>query len=280
MNIHRSDAIEAAKRAVDFMRAHSIEVAADPESASLVGIDLVTNDRFADADLVISFGGDGTLIRASQLCSEQGTPILGVYYGRFGFVTQCDGPELGACLSAFLDGQCLIEPRMMIQAELLRQGNTVATVHSLNEVILQRSVTVRMLMFEVSVDELALTTYPADGVMVSTPTGSTGYNLSAGGPILDPSLNCLALTALAPHTLSARPLVLSSNSVIRFKVTLEGDAVLSADGVTRLHLLTGDEVVVRKSERVTNLVCLEKRDFLRKLNERLFYGQNLLGAKN
>lgn len=135
-------------------------------------------------------------------------------------------------------------------------------------------------MFEVSVDELALTTYPADGVMVSTPTGSTGYNLSAGGPILDPSLNCLALTALAPHTLSARPLVLSSNSVIRFKVTLEGDAVLSADGVTRLHLLTGDEVVVRKSERVTNLVCLEKRDFLRKLNERLFYGQNLLGAKN
>ena len=261
------------------MRSHLVEVFADRESAEAVGLAPVPNEAFAEADLVVSFGGDGTLIRAAHLCSDRGTPILGVYYGRFGFVTQCDGPELGACLSAFVDGQHVIEPRMMIQADLSRQGKTVTTVHALNEVILQRSVTVRMLTFEVAVDGLDLTTYPADGVMVSTPTGSTGYNLSAGGPILDPKLQCLGLTALAPHTLSARPLVLSAESVIRFRITVEGDAVLSADGVTRLHLLSGDEVVVKRSPRLTNLVSLDKHDFLVKLNERLFYGQNLLGRR-
>lgn len=279
VNIHRPDAIAAAKVAVDWMRSHLVEVFADRESAEAVGLAPVPNEAFAEADLVVSFGGDGTLIRAAHLCSDRGTPILGVYYGRFGFVTQCDGPELGACLSAFVDGQHVIEPRMMIQADLSRQGKTVTTVHALNEVILQRSVTVRMLTFEVAVDGLDLTTYPADGVMVSTPTGSTGYNLSAGGPILDPKLQCLGLTALAPHTLSARPLVLSAESVIRFRITVEGDAVLSADGVTRLHLLSGDEVVVKRSPRLTNLVSLDKHDFLVKLNERLFYGQNLLGRR-
>lgn len=279
VNIHRPDAIAAAKAAVDWMRSHLVEVFADRESAEAVGLAPVPNEAFAEADLVVSFGGDGTLIRAAHLCSDRGTPILGVYYGRFGFVTQCDGPELGACLSAFVDGQHVIEPRMMIQADLSRQGKTVTTVHALNEVILQRSVTVRMLTFEVAVDGLDLTTYPADGVMVSTPTGSTGYNLSAGGPILDPKLQCLGLTALAPHTLSARPLVLSAESVIRFRITVEGDAVLSADGVSRLHLLSGDEVVVKRSPRLTNLVSLDKHDFLVKLNERLFYGQNLLGRR-
>lgn len=279
VNIHRADAVEAAASAVEWMRSHDITPGADPDSAPLIGVESIPLKEISHADLVISFGGDGTLIRAAHLCSERGTPILGVYYGRFGFVTQCQGFELGACLSAFMDGRCRIESRMMLQTDLLRGGQVVASVHSLNETVLQRAVTVRMLTFTVVVDGHTLTTYPADGVMVSTATGSTGYNLSAGGPIMDPRINAMVVTALAPHTLSARPLVLAPTSEIRFMVSSEGEAVLSSDGVTRLHVLHGDEVRVRRSERVTNLVSVEKDDFLIKLGERLFWSQSILGGK-
>jgi NAD+ kinase len=239
----------------------------------------VLDHHFADCDLVVTFGGDGTLIRAAHLCSEKSTPILGVYYGRFGFVTQCRGSELGACLSDFFDGKVDFEERLMLQTELFRSGQSVATLHALNEVVVQRAVTVRMLTFEVNVNGHRLTSYPADGVMVSTATGSTAYNLSAGGPIVDPSVKALMLTALAPHTLSARALILSPDSEILLRLQSEGDAVLSADGQTRLHLLSGDEVVIKRSPRVTRLMCVEKDDFLIKLSERLFWSQSIHGER-
>jgi NAD+ kinase len=166
---------------------------------------------------------------------------------------------------------------MMLQAELLRSNQVVTTIHAVNEAILQRSVTARMMTFHVSIDGHVLTSYPADGIIVSTPTGSTAYNLSVGGPIVDPRVKGLVLTALAPHTLSARPLVLAEHSEIQLTVRSEGDAVLSADGQTRLHILSGDVIRVKKSPRVTNLVTVEPDDFLIKLGRRLFWSQSLFG---
>jgi NAD+ kinase len=115
--------------------------------------------------------------------------------------------------------------------------------------------------------------------MVVTPTGSTAYNLSAGGPILDPKVQAMVLTAIAPHTLSARPLVLSPDSEIRLEVTADGEAVLSADAQTRLHLLSNDEIRVTKSPRVTNLLSVDKNDFLNKLAERLLWSQSIFGER-
>jgi NAD+ kinase len=225
----------------------------------------------------MAFGGDGTIIRAAHICSALGTPILGVHFGRFGFVTQCAPDEIGLALSAFLDKEHRVEKRMMIQTDLIRGEKTVATVHSLNESVLQRTVTDRMLTFDVVVNDLLLTSYPADGVMVSTPTGSTGYNLSAGGPVVDPNLEAMVVVAIAPHTLSARPLVLGANSRITLRLDAGGDAVLSADGQARLHLLPGDEVQICRSERTTNLVTIQNEDFLHKLRNRLFWSQSILG---
>jgi NAD+ kinase len=136
-----------------------------------------------------------------------------------------------------------------------------------------------MMTFRVEVDGNRLTSYPADGVMVVTPTGSTAYNLSAGGPILDPKVQAMVLTAIAPHTLSARPLVLSPDSEIRLEVTADGEAVLSADAQTRLHLLSNDEIRVTKSPRVTNLLSVDKNDFLNKLAERLLWSQSIFGER-
>jgi NAD+ kinase len=156
----------------------------------------------------------------------------------------------------------------------------VATLHAVNEAIVQRSVHVRMMSFCVAIDGHFLTSYPADGLIVSTPTGSTAYNLSVGGPIIDPNVQALTLSALAPHTLSARTLILRPDSQIDLQIDGEGDAILSADGQTRLHVLPGDTVRIGKSSRVTNLVSVEPNDFLIKLHKRLFWSQNMLGEAN
>lgn len=279
VNYQRADALAAATEVANDLKKKHVQVAADPESAKRLGLDPVEDSAIAEADTVITFGGDGTLIRAANLCSEKGTPILGVYYGRFGFVTQCQGMELSDCLEAVIAGEAAVEERMMLQTELLRAGKPVTTLHCLNETVLQREVTSRMMIFEVHVDGNALTRYPADGVMVSTPTGSTGYNLSAGGPIVDPRVQGLVLTAIAPHTLSSRPMVLRPDSVVEFSLITEGDAVLSTDGHVRLHLLTGDVVRMRRSPRVTRLVSIGKDDFLAKLAERMFWSQRLAGDR-
>jgi NAD+ kinase len=255
-----------------------IDVAVEPETGRHLDLPVVHPELFGEAGLVVAFGGDGTLIRASQLCSESGAPILGVYYGRFGFVTQCTGLGLFDCLERLINGDIKIESRLMLQAMLIRGGHVVATLHALNETVLQRAISARMMTFRVTVDGFPLTTYPADGVIVSTPTGSTAYNLSVGGPIVDPTIQAIILSAIAPHTLSSRTLVLRPDSEVHLTVVSgDGEAVLSADGQIRLHVLEGDEVRICKSPRVTNLVIVEQDDFLMKLGQRLLWSKGLFG---
>ncbi|ARU40507.1 hypothetical protein CCB80_04870 [Armatimonadetes bacterium Uphvl-Ar1] len=274
VNLFRPDAVQAAKEALDGLRASSVTFGADRDSAAALGVEAVAPEELGKADLMVSFGGDGTLIRAAHLCSESGTPILGVYFGRFGFVTQCMPSEVGAALSSFIDGQAEIDERIMVQTELIRNERSVATLHSLNEAVVQRSATTRILTFDVKVDGTRMSRYPADGVMVSTPTGSTAYSLSAGGPIVDPGVNALLITAIMPHTLSARPLVVRSEAVIDIQIETRGDAVLSCDGQSRLHLLSGDSVRITKSPRVTRLVSVDSQDFLSKLANRFQWSKS------
>jgi len=268
--------MDAALKTAKWMSEKNIEIAVEPETRRLIDLPVVSAEEFADADLVVAFGGDGTLIRAAHLCSIKGTPILGVYYGRFGFVTQCAPECLFDCLEQIIAGSYEVESRMMLEASLVRAGQPIATIHALNEAVLQRSVSARMMSFRVDVDGREMTTYPADGVIVCTPTGSTAYNLSAGGPIVDPNLQALIVTAIAPHILHSRPLVLRPDSEVVINMQVEaGDSVLSADGQTRLHILDGDSVLIRRSERLTNLVVVDKQDFLIKLNRRLFSHRGL-----
>jgi len=276
-NIHRKDALSAAADARNWLQSANHEVFLEAETARSLKLEGVRETGFGSADLIISLGGDGTLIRAAHLCADTATPILGVYFGRLGFVTQATLDGLKSAVEEFAAGRARIEPRLMLQAELIRGERTVATLHALNEITLQRDVTARMMTFRVWIDDHLLTSYPADGVLVATPTGSTAYNLSAGGPILDPNVQALVLTAIAPHTLSSRPLVVRPESVIRLRVTSHGDAVLSADAHTRLHILAQDEVRVTKSTRVTNLVTVDQSDFLVKLGRRLLWSKGMLG---
>jgi NAD+ kinase len=274
-NIHREDALIAAREVVKWLSDNGVELAADHESAPLLGVPAAKAQCLGKADLLLSYGGDGTLIRASDLGSTHDTPVLGVAYGTFGFVTQCKGEDVQGVLERFIAGDRPYEERMMIQADLVRDGASVITVHALNEVTVQRSVKTKMMVFRVSVDGIKLTSYPADGVLVATPTGSTGYNLSAGGPIVDPQLSAMVLTAIAPHTLSSRPLVLCPESVVDLALVSEGEAVVSVDGQLKLHVLNGDHIEVRRSPRVTRFLSVVKSDFAKKLNALLFWSQSV-----
>lgn len=268
-NLYRPDAVEAARRAADWLKERGHEAIADRESGPALGLESRPGEDLASSDLMVCFGGDGTLLRAANIVGPTGIPILGVYYGQFGFVTQCRPDDVVPALEEFLAGKSQIEDRMMVRTELIRSGRTVTDLHSLNEAVVQRSPTSRMLTFDVSINDTLVARYPADGVLVATPTGSTAYSLSAGGPIIEPSLAAILVTAVMPHTLSSRPLVLPADSRVEIRIETRGDAVLSCDGHSRLHLLSGDTVQVTRSERVTRLIKVGQIDFLEKLSRGL-----------
>ena len=272
VNLQREDAVEAALATAKWLGEIGADYAFDHESADALDQPATSDEELCDCDLVVTFGGDGTLIRASRYCSNEVTPILGVYFGRFGFVTQCDPAEVRNAIRLFLEGESEFDDRMMLKGELIRNDENVATIHALNEVAVQRSIATRMTTFTVRIDSEEVTSYPADGILVATPTGSTAYSLSAGGPIVDPHVQAMVLTPITPHSLGARPLVLSPESRVELGVEVRGDAVISADGQTRLNMLTGDVVVVTRSERVTRLVQVDRTDFLTKLRTRLLWG--------
>jgi NAD+ kinase len=276
VNTHRPDAIDAAREVARSLADRGVAAVTGVECGPLLDVPEVPLDDLARSDLVVTFGGDGMLIYAAHLCSATGAPILGVHYGRFGFVTQCAPEEAAPALRKFLEGRASYDRRMMVKTDIVRQGKVVATLHSLNEAVVQRAATTRMLTFDVTVDGQRLTRYPADGVMVATPTGSTAYNLSAGGPILDPSMQAMLLTAITPHTLSARPLVLRPEAEVVIAMETRGDAVLSCDGQSRLQLLSGDSVRIVRSERETCLVMVDEHDFLAKLRDRLLWSRGVV----
>lgn len=276
VNLFRKDAIEAARAALRVVQSHGGEAYGDHETAPAVGIKPVVPEMFGKCDLVVAIGGDGTLIRAAYLVGEDCPPIMGVHYGRFGFVTQIRPDDANGVLKQFLKGESSVEERMMVRTELIRGDDIVAEIHSLNETVIQRSSTSRMLTFDVFVDGTQLSRYPADGIMVATPTGSTAYNLSAGGPVVDPRMDALILTAIMPHTLSARSLILMADTTVEIKVESRSEAVLSGDGHSRLHLLSGDFARITRSDRRTKLVQSCQGDFFGKLSERLQWSQGAI----
>ncbi len=273
VNTYRPEAVAAAQKVAAVLRHRAVSTAAETDIAEQLGVEALPADELAGADLLVSFGGDGTLIRAAHLCSATRTPILGVHFGRFGFVTQCSPGGVERALERFLDGKARFEDRMMLQTEVLRGDEVAVTIHSLNESALQRSATTRMTTYGVTVNGVLVARYPADGILVSTPTGSTAYSLSAGGPVLDPKVQAMVLIAMMPHTLSARPFVLGPDSEVVLSAEDSSDVVLSADGHTRIHLATGDRVRLRRSPRVTRLVTVDESDFLRKLTSRLLWSR-------
>lgn len=218
-----------------------------------------------ETECVITLGGDGTLIRAARDLAGSGLPIIGINLGGLGYLTQigCEG-DPKELLDALLNDQYVIEERMMLKGSVFHNGEKIAEDVALNDIVLTREGEFRVLKFELYVDNQFLTQYGADGMIVATPTGSTAYNLSAGGPIAQPDGELLILTPVCPHTMTSRTVVLGPDRRVKIKIPQNsfGSRIVSFDGDTKVNLEPGDYYEIEKSDMVTKVVKLDHRSFL------------------
>ena len=237
------------------------------------GSEYATADVAAGADVLLSFGGDGTLLRTAH--RADGTPILGVNIGRLGFLTKAEVSEVEGAIEAVEAGASGVEERMTLAVEV--EGAAIGEVPTwaLNDVVIDKSGTTSMIQVEATVDGTHLNTYWADGLVVATPTGSTAYALSVGGPILVPGTNVVAVAPIAPHTLTARPIVLPCDAELVLRVETRGHPfAFAVDGVSTLLDGGGGVVVrVRRADHVVRLVTLPDRDYFSTIREKLSWGQ-------
>ena len=227
----------------------------------------------ADVDLLVVLGGDGTLLYAARTLGRNGVPILGVNMGGLGFMTELSLNEFRPALEKVLQGDFRAEPRMMLSITVERNGKPVTEHTVLNDAVINRGVLARILELDVTVDDTSLTLYRADGLIISTPTGSTAYNLAAGGPIVHPTHESMILTPICPFTLTNRPLLLPSTSVITVAVgSGASDVFLSSDGQVNCPLAPGDKIHVRRSESTISLVKNPYKNYFEILRTKLGWG--------
>ncbi len=244
------------------------------EAAPLAGRTGVPDEDIATgADVIVVLGGDGTMLRGARIAALRGTPLLGVNLGGLGFITEFGRDELRDCMGRVLSGECTLEERMMLDAALTRDGSVIDSSTVLNDVVINKGALARMIDLRCAVDGSFVTVYKADGLIVATPTGSTGYTLSAGGPILYPATRATVLTPICPHTLTNRPIVLSEDAEVAITLSAASDdVVLTLDGQRGLPLMKNDTVTVRKSLHVTRLLMPTGRDYFHVLREKLRWG--------
>ncbi|MGH8597406.1 MAG: NAD(+) kinase [Gammaproteobacteria bacterium] len=233
------------------------------------------NEVVRDRDLVIAVGGDGTLLRAAQLAFPRNVPLLGVNLGRLGFLADLSPHEVAGELAAILNGAYATEERFVLRCEIWRGGGVIATGHALNDVVIQRWNTTRLITLHTYVDERFVHSQRSDGMIVSTPTGSTAYALSGGGPIVYPALAAIVLVPVCPHTLTNRPIVLANT--VRIEIELASDhpneSRVTCDGNALPGVNAGDLIRITKHDQVVHLIHPAGHDHFAVLRAKLQWGQ-------
>jgi len=254
-------------------------VAWDDLSGIIPECELCSLEEIGDnVDLVIALGGDGTLLTAARGVGDKMTPIVGVNVGSLGFLTEIVADEMGEALEEIIEGKYEWEDRMNIQAEVKREGRAVGKFTGLNDIVINKGALSRVMELTMWADDHYLAVYTSDGLIVSTPTGSTAYSLSAGGPIVNPQMEALIATPICPHTLGVRPMILAPDQTFAVEIwggdSLHGkpEIKLTVDGQIGFDLASSDRIEFTKSERKTRLVLSGKRSFYEVLKQKLRWG--------
>ena len=228
----------------------------------------------ATADLILVLGGDGTMIATSRMMGDTEVPVLGVNYGGLGYLAEFRIEELYAALESILDGNYRLDKRVMLSVELVRGDESVTRNRVLNDVVINKSALARIIEIEAYLNQQFVNAFRADGLIVSTPTGSTAYNLSAGGPVIFPSMNAVVITPICPFTLSNRPIVVPDDAVIELRLkTEQEDVSLTLDGQVGFPLKVEDRVLIRKGKTTFNLVQPMNRNYFDVLRDKLRWGR-------
>ena len=231
-------------------------------------LDIEIASDISEADILFSIGGDGTFLNTAKMT---GRPIIGINTGTLGYLTEVKPDDLQKALKSILSDNYTVENRMMVEGKIIKSdGNEINIPESLNEIAISKNVN-GVVRFDAIVNGKLITSYIADGILVCTPTGSTAYNLSCGGPIVDPTAEILTITPIAPHTVLNKSIVLSKNSIIKIKITELRDntsAYVLNDGIPN-KLESGDIVEIKKSDKITKIIKLEDRSFIDTVRENL-----------
>ncbi len=272
----KPDAIAVVRQLVEWCAEHKIELRATPEVAEQVNCAslLIEAEELAEAiDLLVVLGGDGTMLGASRLIGRRRIPVLGINFGYLGYLTEFTLQEMFSALEEVRAGNFLIEGRMLLDVSVEREGNTVAVHRALNDAVINQGALAKMMELQCYVNGDFVNRFRADGMIVSTPTGSTAYSLSAGGPIVFPSMNAIILTPICPHTLSNRPVVVPGEAIVEltFKQADDG-AMLTIDGQRGVALTPADRVKLQRSETTFEIVRPRQRNYFEVLRTKLKWG--------
>jgi len=279
---HQPDALKTICELVEWLGERGIALSGGPEiererieHETGCPVEEVEAQKLASAvDLILVLGGDGTMISTARLIGDQEIPVLGVNYGGLGYLAEFRIEELYTALEAILSGNYRLDRRVMLAVELQRGKDPVTRNRVLNDVVINKSALARIIEIEAYLNQQFVNSFRADGLIISTPTGSTAYNLSAGGPVIFPSMNAVVITPICPFTLSNRPIVVPDDAVIELRLkTAEEDVSLTLDGQVGFPLRVEDRVVIRKSRTTFNLVQPMNRNYFEVLRDKLRWGR-------
>lgn len=260
---------------VNWLRARSIDVVLDTTSAMLLGEQggYQKSQLATTADVLLVLGGDGTMLNAARLAGERSIPILGVNMGGLGFLTEVRLENLYPSLERVFANDFVLDERLMLRTHIHRHGETVEQGEVLNDVVISKGTLARMIELKIAIQGRFVTNLRGDGLIVSSPTGSTAYSLSAGGPIIDPAVQSLILTPICPHTLTHRPLIVPGHAEIEVTLTSKDDgAMATLDGQVGVAMTQGDTVVIQTSEHRSRLIRFPETNYYDVLREKLKWG--------
>jgi NAD+ kinase len=273
----RSNLSEVVPPLLAWLEARGIHVTYDQETASSLAEPSEGRSReqvAAASDLLLVLGGDGTLLAAARVAAPRGIPILPINMGSLGFLTSFMLEELYPALEDILAGRLTISERVMLHAELQRGDKILDKQTVLNEVVINKGALARMIELELSIDKDFVCRYRADGLIVASPTGSTAYSLSAGGPIVHPSVESFIITPICPHTLSDRPVVIGDSSIIEVKLSVGTESVfLTLDGQKGIPLQATDRVRVSRAQQLLKLIQTPNKSYFEILRNKLKWGE-------
>ena len=235
-----------------------------------------TNSKMDGAELIVSIGGDGTMLQSAKLAYEHDIPITGINKGRLGFLTDINPQNAEEILDEIMSGNYKTENRMLLEASISTNSNNKSIGYAFNDIVINRKETGRMIKVETTIDDSFINTHEGDGFIVATPTGSTAYSLSCGGPILKPDVEAMLLVPICPHSLNDRPMVVPSSSeiILRYNSDHNVSASIDLDGDTVSEMNTGEDLVIRKATKSISLLHPDNYDYFDNLKSKLLWGKD------
>ncbi len=273
-NSNKPLGLQIAEQIRQYFREHDIGV--DMMATCIDGTEnklpLVQDNRVGK-EIVLVLGGDGTLLSVARTIANLQIPILGINLGQVGFLTEIEVEDINDYLPQILRGNFYTESRMMLEANVWRGSEHRGTFYGLNDIVVTKGAFSRMIKLETFLNDQYIDTYPADGIIIATPTGSTAYSLSAGGPIVSPEVQVMVVTPICPHSFFARPLVIDAEAKVKTIVSSQwGEVMLTIDGQHGFKLEQGDCIIVKKAQVTTELIKLKNRTFFEVMREKLHEG--------